>query len=176
MVVQDITIELPPTLPPSTKKTRPPSRNTASLCGGATGTRTPDPLLAKRQHGCAPHCTRLYDRTLMRSIEAAQCTNLHGNAPALLPSLLPPASLNVTLLDVALIYCQANCLSDEKAPRAFVNTLRPALISATGSNEDTPQRGIESNNLFATYPMEGERDVRRPRWRPSALRSISGWH
>jgi predicted RNase H-like nuclease len=36
-----------PKLLPSTKKTRLPFRNTASECGGATGTRTPDPLLAK---------------------------------------------------------------------------------------------------------------------------------
>ena len=27
---------------------------------------TPDPLLAKTRHGCAPDCTRLHDRTVMR--------------------------------------------------------------------------------------------------------------
>ena len=37
-----------PELLPGTKKTRLPFRNTASQCGGATGTRTPDPLLAKQ--------------------------------------------------------------------------------------------------------------------------------
>jgi hypothetical protein len=35
-----------PELLPDTKKTRFPSQDTASGTGGATGTRTPDPLLA----------------------------------------------------------------------------------------------------------------------------------
>jgi hypothetical protein len=42
----DETMAISPTLPSPTKKTRLPSWNTASQSVGATGPRTPDPLLA----------------------------------------------------------------------------------------------------------------------------------